>query len=245
LGIALVTLVLQIAATGLSGANSLDSLLPRVVAGIFLAGLGVVSAALGLRAFWNAYESSKCWSVSHFVMSCIAAVAYGIIFLLSINTIVYARDLVQEFYMMVVTADAESAEEEELFKNSSTTAAYTTSGGTGLTSSVATTTTDSIEEDLAILRALKGEMAISVLLLGVTLAFVSLSVIALVLICLNWWRARNKTMTILYVPEGQSPENAQTRSVVVPSKTQVVVVPTVKPAGSTTPAYANGFHDMM
>jgi len=216
----IITLVLEIIGAGLSGAYlGLEELMARFIAGVWLAVLGVVAAALGLRAFKSSYESSKCWTMSHFVMLILASVAYIVLFLIAIFDIIGTREvfysLDEEDYLPPLPV------EDEVPQNTTESANATTI----LTTTMATTAPLTIDDIFPTLRALKGEMTISIFLLGTTIAFCVVSIIANIIICRHtWFKGGSKTMTIVYMPQDAS-GNAQTQQVVVPSKTQVVVVP--------------------
>lgn len=212
----IITLLLQIIGAGISGVYvGLEFLMARFIAGVWLATLGVVGAVLGLRAFKNTYDSSKCWTMSHFVMCILATIAYIILFLMAIADIIGTKSAIYSY-----TDYEEAIEEEEVSVQNATISANGTT--------VAITTMPSTTEDpMPIFRTLKGDLTISVILLGTTLAFTVLSIIANIIICRHWCKGGAKTMTIVYMPQDAS-GNAQTQSIVVPSKTQVVVIPTPK-----------------
>jgi hypothetical protein len=210
----ILTVLLEIIGAGISGTH-LDWILGRFIAGVWLAALGVVSAALGLKAFKNPYESSKCWTVSHFVMCIVATVAYGILFLISIADVIGARAAIEAYHDEIDRIEDEEAETALKMSQNATAAAN------------GTETIDIDYDPTPLLNAIKGDLTISVFLLGTTLAFFVLSIIANIIICRLWCRGGEKTMTIVYMPQDAS-GNPQTQSVVVPSKTQVVVIPAQK-----------------
>jgi len=218
----IITLVLEIIGAGLSGAYlGLEELMSRFVAGVWLAVLGVVAAALGLRAFKSAYESSKCWTMSHFVMLILSSVAYVVLFLIAIFDIIGTRAVLNSLDEDDLIPPLEA---EEPPQNTTESANATTT----LTTTMATTAPLTIDDIFPTLRAIKGEMTISIFLLGTTIAFCVVSIIANILICRHtWFKGGSKTMTIVYMPQDAS-GNAQTQQVVVPSKTHVVVVPAPK-----------------
>lgn len=156
LATSIATVVLEITGTVISGVH-LDWFLSRFVAGIWLAVLGIVSAALGLVAFKNPYKSSKCLTISHFSMTIVATVAYGILFIFTVGEVYRSREDLEIFHDYV---DEHIVEVDDVPENSTLAANTTDSAHT-------------VDYDAArpLLNAIKGNMAVSVLLLGTILAF--------------------------------------------------------------------------
>jgi len=210
--------------------------LDQFVAGVWLAALGVVAAAVGLRAFRNSYENSKCWTYTHFVTCVVATVAYGILLVISSMGVYSSRMTLEEYYK-ILSEDYED-EDMESEQSSSVAPQNGTSGVEVITTTpqVASTlgngnstdTTTPVMEPYqveAILHAIRGELAICVFLVGVTLAFLVVGVIANIIMCRQWCCKRGqKTMTIVYTSQDQQTGSPQTQTVVVPTKTQVINV---------------------
>lgn len=224
--LSVITLILEIAGAGVAGAY-LEWLLGRFVAGVWLAALGVISSGVGLLAFPTPSRSSRCWSITHFVMCIISTVSYGILLLLAISDVIRAREAMNDFYEVYYGEEQESVEESsgdgEGVQNS--TAAVEVASANSTTPS---STDTELNEAIPVFNALKGDLTIGVFLLGTTVAFFIISIIANILICRTWCKNKKKTMTIVYMPQDQT-GNAQTHSIVIPSKTQVVVIPTTRP----------------
>jgi hypothetical protein len=224
--ISIVTLILEIIGAGISGVH-LDWLLGRFIAGVWLAALGVISASLGLRAFRNAHQSSKCWTITHFVMCILSTIAYFILLLMAIADIIGAREAIEDYYLYIDSESMDSGTQEQSGSGDDMDVPILNST---MAANVTTPPSDmDAAEALSLLNAVKGDLTISVFLLGTTIAFFIISIISNVVICRNWCRNRQKTMTIVYMPHDQS-GNPQTQSIVVPAKTQVVVVPAPKSA---------------
>jgi len=242
LALSVITLILEIAGAGVAGAY-LEWLLGRFVAGVWLAALGVVSSGVGLLAFPTPSRSSRCWSITHFVMCIISSVSYGILLLLAISDVIRAKEAMYDFYEVYYEQEQQSTGENS---------GEQTTGEEGVQNSTATVvananftstpTSDSeLQEAIPIFNAIKGDLTIGVFLLGTTLAFLIISIIANILICRTWCKNKKKTMTIVYMPQDQS-GNAQTHSIVIPSKTQVVVIPASKPADQHQPEKESHYH---
>jgi len=217
LATALATLVLETIGAGISGVH-LDWFLVRFVIGIWLAALGVASAGLGLGAFKNPFQNSKCLTIAHFSLTIISTIAYGILFIMAARDVSRTRQGLEAFHDYFEVPD-QMEDEDDSAQNVTAIA----------NSTVTTTTMADYDEALPLLHAIRGNLAVSVFLLGTTLTFFIISILASVLICRQWCKDKEKTMTIVYMPQDGS-GHGQTQQVVVPSKTQVVVVPPPKSA---------------